>query len=124
MSSEVEDERVEELEKRVSEMEATIRGLTEELVDANTRIRKLEEREGMHEPMDRVEHQQVSPDGQPAADEEAPAGGWGEDDDAQRQARSQMEESKGDGAESSKDGDANEEAENEDSDLGDDIIVA
>jgi predicted nucleic acid-binding Zn-ribbon protein len=34
--------RVEELESRVKELEATVRGLTEELVEANERIRALE----------------------------------------------------------------------------------
>jgi len=36
-------ERVAELEGRVEELEATVRGLTEELVDASERIRMLEE---------------------------------------------------------------------------------
>jgi uncharacterized coiled-coil protein SlyX len=36
------DERVDELEERVAELEATVRGLTEELVDASERIRTLE----------------------------------------------------------------------------------
>ena len=34
--------RVEDLESRVSELEATVRGLTEELVEANERLRVLE----------------------------------------------------------------------------------
>ncbi|GAA0288709.1 DUF7518 family protein [Halobacterium noricense] len=36
------DTDVEELEQRVEELEATVRGLTEELVDASERIRTLE----------------------------------------------------------------------------------
>jgi predicted nucleic acid-binding Zn-ribbon protein len=36
------DERVEALEQRVEELEATVRGLTEELVDATERVRELE----------------------------------------------------------------------------------
>jgi predicted nucleic acid-binding Zn-ribbon protein len=36
-------ERGEKLEERVDELEATVRGLTEELVDASERIRVLEE---------------------------------------------------------------------------------
>jgi len=35
-------DRVNELEDRVAELEATVRGLTEELVDASERIRTLE----------------------------------------------------------------------------------
>lgn len=35
---------VEELESRIAELEATVRGLTEELVDANERVRLLERR--------------------------------------------------------------------------------
>jgi hypothetical protein len=35
-------ERVEELEQQVAELEATVRGLTEELVDRTERIRQLE----------------------------------------------------------------------------------
>lgn len=38
-----ESERVDELEQRVEELEATVRGLTEELVDASERIRTLED---------------------------------------------------------------------------------
>jgi predicted nucleic acid-binding Zn-ribbon protein len=34
--------RVEDLETRVQELEATVRGLTEELVESNERIRELE----------------------------------------------------------------------------------
>jgi predicted nucleic acid-binding Zn-ribbon protein len=37
------DERVEALEQRVEELEATVRGLTEELVDATERVRELED---------------------------------------------------------------------------------
>lgn len=36
-------DRIGSLESRMEELEATIRGLTEELVDANQRIRDLEE---------------------------------------------------------------------------------
>jgi hypothetical protein len=36
--------RVEDLETRVQELEATVRGLTEELVESNERIRELEAR--------------------------------------------------------------------------------
>jgi hypothetical protein len=40
-------ERVEELESKVAELEATVRGLTEELVDATERIRNLEDSTGV-----------------------------------------------------------------------------
>ena len=103
MSNDAEDGRIEALEKRVSEMEATIRGLTEELVDANTRIRDLEDAQGMHEPMDRVEHRTIGRNG----------------DDA-----GESGESSADGAEASKDDATNEEAESEETGVGDDIIVA
>lgn len=39
----------EDLEQRVAELEATVRGLTEELVDATERLRELEREAGMHE---------------------------------------------------------------------------
>jgi uncharacterized coiled-coil protein SlyX len=42
MSDDDDDDRVDELEDRVAELEATVRGLTEELVDASERIRTLE----------------------------------------------------------------------------------
>ncbi|GGL32130.1 hypothetical protein GCM10009037_14710 [Halarchaeum grantii] len=42
-------DRVSELESRVKELEATVRGLTEELVDANERIRELEDYHDAHE---------------------------------------------------------------------------
>lgn len=48
--------RVEDLETRVEELEATVRGLTEELVEANERIRDLESR---HETEADVEGREV-----------------------------------------------------------------
>lgn len=51
--------RVEELESRVQELEATVRGLTEELVEANERIRTLESR---HEETANVEQREVGVD--------------------------------------------------------------
>ncbi|GGM71507.1 peptidoglycan hydrolase CwlO-like protein [Halarchaeum rubridurum] len=47
MSNDSED--VAALENRVKELEATVRGLTEELVDANERIRELENHHDAHE---------------------------------------------------------------------------
>lgn len=47
MSNDSED--VAALENRVKELEATVRGLTEELVDANERIRELEDYHDAHE---------------------------------------------------------------------------
>ncbi len=48
--------RVKELESRVEELEATVRGLTEELVEANERLRALEDH---HEEETNVEGQEV-----------------------------------------------------------------
>ncbi|WP_020222889.1 DUF7518 family protein, partial [Halarchaeum acidiphilum] len=44
-----ESEDITALENRVKELEATVRGLTEELVDANERIRELEDYHDAHE---------------------------------------------------------------------------
>ncbi|MDL5361724.1 hypothetical protein [Halalkalicoccus sp. NIPERK01] len=48
--------RVEDLESRVQELEATVRGLTEELVEANERIRVLE---SQHEEETTVEGREI-----------------------------------------------------------------
>ena len=65
--------RVEELEAQVASLEATVKGLTEELVQANDRIRKLEtvlgdedNEIGVGKPKDDVE----IADWEPATDEE------------------------------------------------------
>lgn len=48
--------RVEELESRVAELESTVRGLTEELVEANERVRELESRV---EEETEIEHREI-----------------------------------------------------------------
>jgi uncharacterized coiled-coil protein SlyX len=69
--------RADTLEERVAELEATVRGLTEELVDATERIRTLEE-ELDHAPSteelrEARESAPVAPD-----EDEAPKGAEGE----------------------------------------------
>ncbi len=48
-------DRIGSLESRMEELEATIRGLTEELVDANQRIRELEQAQEDSEESSQVE---------------------------------------------------------------------
>ncbi|MFC3478449.1 DUF7518 family protein [Halobacterium litoreum] len=88
--------RVDELEERVSELEATVRGLTEELVDASERIRTLEAE------LDQTPSTEELRD----AHEETPVTGEGD----------------ADGDEATK-GEAGDDGDNEESGL-DDIIVA
>ena len=61
------------LEQRVAELEATVRGLTEELVDATERVRELEREAGMHESRSekraRRERNTVTPEGENAETE-------------------------------------------------------
>jgi len=90
----------EALEQRVKELEATVRGLTEELVDATERIRQLEEEHGLHEPAERAATERARAQEQREAAAEAAA----------EEAKAEAEP---------------EESESEDDDgLGDDIIVA
>jgi len=64
--------RVEELEQRVKELEASVEGLTDELVECKVRIRELEntvdEQNGFS---DSTESTSVETDPEPAADAEA-----------------------------------------------------
>lgn len=73
------------LEQRVAELEATVRGLTEELVDATERVRELERKAGMHdspsEKRARRERKQVAPEGENPAPETSDSP---EDDTAKR----------------------------------------
>ncbi|WP_122088907.1 DUF7518 family protein [Halalkalicoccus subterraneus] len=59
--------RVEDLETRVEELEATVRGLTEELVEANERIRTLE---AHHEAETDVETREVGVESDRSEEEE------------------------------------------------------
>ncbi|MFB6077539.1 MAG: hypothetical protein ABEJ80_01000 [Halarchaeum sp.] len=99
------DDRVAALESTVTELEATVRGLTEELVDANERIRELEAKHGLHEPASGE-----SASASPSASESAESASEPADDAADADA----DGVKGDDGESTTD---------EESEL-DDIIVA
>jgi len=72
-------DRVSELESQVTELQATVRGLTEELVDANERIRELEGRHGVHEGVERASGRRTAADGSAAEDVEGAKRGRGED---------------------------------------------
>lgn len=106
-----ESERVEDLEQRVKELEATVRGLTEELVEANERIRQLEDEHDLLEATG-VEGRREQSAGQQAQQSEQPAETEGQEADA------------ADADEEPKSEDAKEQEEEEESGLGDDIIVA
>jgi predicted nucleic acid-binding Zn-ribbon protein len=94
-------ERVADLEQRVEELEATVRGLTEELVDASERIRSLEAELDQSPSTDELREAREEPVPGENADAQAPEG---EADEATKRA----------------DGEADD---NEESAL-DDIIVA
>lgn len=102
--------RVEELEATVSELESTVRGLTEELVETKERVRALE---------DELEPDvAVSGLTRESADQSQSA------DERTSGSRSTSEQSEETAVEADK-GDGSEEAdETDDSELGDDIIVA
>ncbi|WP_232687434.1 DUF7518 family protein [Halobacterium zhouii] len=72
--------RADDLEERVSELEATVRGLTEELVDAGERIRTLEEEldrsPSTEELREARETASIDPD---ETEDEAPKSAEGED---------------------------------------------
>ena len=96
-------DRIESLESRVEELEATIRGLTEELVEANQRIKDLETAEEERDAATgATEDANASPD-RPAPGEKAPADEEAKNDEFQGE---------------------NETDDEGGSELGDDIIVA
>jgi uncharacterized coiled-coil protein SlyX len=66
-------ERVEELEGRIAELEATVEGLTEELVDRTERINELERQLGVAGSTDRGTGLTDSVDPTPAETESDPA---------------------------------------------------
>ena len=88
------DERIEELESKVEQLEATIRGLTEELVEVHDRLETLESGEGTTD--ERVQRDQ-SEDSRTQKDK---------NDDSKNDESQKQDETGGD------------------SELGDDIIVA
>ncbi len=99
------NDRVEELEATVSELESTIRGLTEELVETKERVRMLE---------NEVDPEPAATVGSPDTDgDHAEPSGEAAPEDVQEAA-----------AEADKDEGDNAEDEPDDSGLGDDIIVA
>ncbi|MCL9814326.1 DUF7518 family protein [Natranaeroarchaeum aerophilus] len=100
------NDRVEELEATVSELESTIRGLTEELVETKERVRMLE---------NEVDPEPAATVGSTGSEESMPAEPEGEaaPEDVQEAA-----------AEADKTDEDNAEDEPDDSGLGDDIIVA
>jgi len=113
MSNDSED--VAALENRVKELEATVRGLTEELVDANERIRELEDYHDAHESAGRPESEPLAagaPEGG-AAERTATAETADGDADAADAADAEPEDTPAEGAEET----------DEESDF-DDIIVA
>ncbi|MFB6269694.1 MAG: hypothetical protein ABEH83_07105 [Halobacterium sp.] len=72
-------ERVDDLEQRVEELEATVRGLTEELVDASERIRTLEAELDQSPSTEELREARERPlPGADADGEEAPEGEAGE----------------------------------------------
>ncbi|MFC7200356.1 DUF7518 family protein [Halospeciosus flavus] len=105
-----ESERVEDLEQRVKELEATVRGLTEELVEANERIRQLE---GEHDLLEATGVEGRERGGEQSAQAADP------------EPETEAEQADTDPAdEEPKSEDTQEQEEEEESGLGDDIIVA
>lgn len=98
------NDRVEELEATVSELESTIRGLTEELVETKERLRMLEAE---------VEPQPAATVGSPGGDSATEQSGEADPEEVQEAA-----------AEADKGDEDKAEDEPDDSGLGDDIIVA
>jgi TolA-binding protein len=96
-------ERIEELETQVAELEATVRGLTEELVDRTERVRQLESQVGV----DAVDGGDLAGGDTPEPETE---------ESAEATAEAPAEGAKGSGDE--------EDSNGEESGEGDDIIVA
>ncbi len=119
--------RVEELEKTVTELESTVSGLTEELVEAKERIRDLEA-ELEPQPADGSSF----PEADPEEVREAVAQAEVEDDEqseeaeaaAQAAARDDVERFDAEAGAGDETDTAEEPEEGDDSEFGDDIIVA
>jgi len=113
------NDRVEELEATVSELESTIRGLTEELVETKERVRMLEN-EVDPEPAATVgsgrseESTPAEPEGEAAPEDVQEAAAEADKDEDVQEAAAEADKDEGDNAEDEPD----------DSGLGDDIIVA
>jgi len=105
--------RVEELEARVRELQATVDGLTDELLETKERLRVIEEEVDPDLDMDIIEGQPPSSPGTQTA------GGAG-DGSPSRDAEDAVEG----GAEAGADGDKGEEGKDGDTGSADDIIVA
>ena len=104
--------RVEELEATVSELESTVRGLTEELVETKERLRALEEDADV-DAADLVDQSTNSPPAREA------------DPDDVRQAASQADDgTETDAPEPAETGADDDPDSGDESELGDDIIVA
>ncbi len=108
--------RVEDLEATVDELEATVRGLTEELVETKERVRileaELEEERATDSDVESVD-EMLTPDPGDATGDRSEAE---QEDVEQAAARARNE--------GAKDHDAEGGDDNEESELGDDIIVA
>ena len=98
--------RVEELEARVRELQATVDGLTDELLETKERLRAIEEEVDPDLEMDIIE-------GQPPSSPETQTNGGGEAPPADAT-----------GSDDGADGDKDDGGEDGDTDSADDIIVA
>ncbi|SNZ13343.1 hypothetical protein SAMN06269185_2128 [Natronoarchaeum philippinense] len=108
------NDRVEELEATVSELESTVRGLTEELVETKERVRLLEAE---------LEPSEGATTGTPATARRG-AAGRSQDDDQPESEEAAPEDVQEAAAEADKGDGDNGEDETDGSELGDDIIVA
>jgi TolA-binding protein len=104
--------RVEELEARVRELQATVDGLTDELLETKERLRAMEEEVDPDLDMDIIEGQ---PPQSPGTQTNGSAAGDTDGGSAHRE---------GDADAAPADGDKSEEGEDGDTDSADDIIVA
>ena len=109
------NDRVEELEATVSELESTVRGLTEELVETKERVRLLEAE---------LEPSEGATTGTPATARRGAAADRSQADDQPASEEADPEDVQEAAAEADKGDGDNGEDETDGSELGDDIIVA
>jgi hypothetical protein len=83
--------RVEELERKASELQAAVNGLTEELVETKERLRQLEDAVEVDDPAVRAKPRS-EPEPEPEPETEADAAEDGADSDADADAESAAEE--------------------------------